>query len=151
VNPWSGAEAESELADRELFERRAQALGRESVPPLAAVLRAADAVPAAPAGNGAKARAFVAMTLAAACMAAAVTRLPSRDGRPMISAEIDAGARAMTSYETASSETCSMDDEMLVSEETACIDPAPRLFSAAPKSVGIAPCVPNESCAIATE
>ena len=174
MNPWSEAEPGSEASERELFARRARALEPAAVPSLGEVLRAARA--AAPAraarsaedsgdpraARGAQGRAFVAMALAAACMTAAVTKLPGAAVRGSIAAEVDASAPGRapgpgsgSGTPLASSATCELEDEVLVSEERACFAPAP-LFTVAPRSALIsAPssplaCTASESCAIPT-
>jgi hypothetical protein len=132
VSPWSRAERESEAAERELFVRRARALEPAVIPSLASVLRAADDESReSDAARNAHGRTFVAMALAAACMMAAATKLPTTEARGMIAAERDAGAPRGYTLETASAETCTLDDAVLFSEEKACSAPVP-LFSAAP-------------------
>jgi hypothetical protein len=144
VNPWNGAEPESaeEAEERDLFARRARALGRAEVGSLASVLRAArvsrDLTEAlggdqwSPAASGARVRTLVAVTLAAACMTAAVTRLPRTRTSNAIAPEIDASSPHLTSAPdtggsagtAGSGATCFASDEVLVSEEAACFSPA---------------------------
>lgn len=158
MNPWSDGGPKEETAERGLFERRARALGPAAVPSLASVLRAVDAPKEPFALRGSRGRTLMAMTLAAACMMAAVTRLPSSSTHATIRAESDAGAARVAttsvSYETAAADTCTMDDDRLVSEETVCLDLSNTFYSTAPKTtpaVSVPPCVPNESCAISMQ
>ncbi len=150
MNPWSRAEPGSEAVERELFARRARAMEARGTasgaPSLASVRQAAksgrrsravDESREADASRSAHGRAFVAMALAAACMMAAFTKLPSAQPRDAIVADVDAsaarGGPSARALETRSSDTCTLDDEVLVSEERrSCLAPAP-LFSAAPK------------------
>ena len=144
MNPWNGAEPESaeEAEERDLFARRARALGPAEVGSLASVLRAARGrrdLPEAlggdtwgPAAPGARVRTLVAVTLAAACMTAAVTRLPRSQTSGTIAPEIDASSPRMasaadpagTAGTAGSGASCTASDEVLVSEETACFSPA---------------------------
>ena len=159
MNPWSEAEPGSEAMDRELFARRARALEPAAVPSLSEVLRAARAEEDSRetrAARGAQGRAFVAMALAAACMTAAVTKLPGIATRGTIAAEVDASAPGATSKtEMATTAACELHDEVLMSEEQACFAPAP-LFTAAPTSTPLSPpssplaCTASESCAMST-
>ena len=77
MNPWSRAESGDERVERELFVRRARAVGPMKPPSLSAVLRAAEktAVPRGP--RGSRASSFATFVLAAACFAAVWHRLPS--------------------------------------------------------------------------
>ncbi len=174
MNPWSGAEgatsvpnvtdATDEASERELFARRARALEPAALPSLASILRAADvpveAVVASstaglPGSQPGRGRTVVAMLLAAACMTAAITRLPGTEARQTISAE-DAGAPGMARFEStmelaSSEEVCSMDNEVASAEESACVSPAPVFAAASNIAMSMpptTPCVPNESCAI---
>jgi hypothetical protein len=154
VNPWSGADADrdGERMERELFAGRARALGPAAIPSLASVLRAAETSRETRAARSAHGRAFMAMMLAAACMTAAITKLPTAATTGAIAPDVDASApRAASAYETAAAATCTLDDELLVSEESACFAPAP-LFTAAPAvAASLAPpptCSADESCAI---
>jgi hypothetical protein len=170
VNPWSGAEPGSEAAERALFARRAraeQALGPAVVPSLASVLEAArtsDDGRETRAQRGAQSRAFVAMALAAACMAAAVTKLPTATTRGSIAADFDAGAPSATNGARGAGRaiepamaTCELDDEVLMSEERACFAPT-ALFTVAPPpttaALSSAPppiaCTASESCPMST-
>jgi hypothetical protein len=163
VNPWSRAEPGSEAMERELFARRARALETRrapevgsagAVPSLASVLRAAKANEErreTDAARSAHGRTFVAMALAAACMMAAFTKLPSTPStraRDAIAAEMDASApRASLTLETASEETCTLDDEVLVSEERACLAPAPLFTAALAPALAIASSSNVTTCA----
>jgi hypothetical protein len=102
VSPWSRAEAgedgsargvaapaSDERAERELFARRARALGPAGVPTLAAVLRAADV---AQARGARRARPLAALALAAACVGAVWVGLPGTNASRTIVADLDAGA-----------------------------------------------------------
>jgi hypothetical protein len=163
VNPWMTAQPGSEALERDLFARRARAMEPAQVPPLAAVLRAVETNRETRAARGAQGRTFMAMALAAACLMAAFTRLPSTEATGAIVADLDASApRQGTAVLTASAATCTLDDETsdpLMSIERACVAPAP-LFTAAPPSFTAAPpqssmpesltCAAAESCAIAT-
>jgi hypothetical protein len=156
VNPCSSAdrESESESFERELFARRARALEPGAIPSLASVLRAAEAKRESSAAWGARGRAAVAMTLAAACMMAALSKLPLAEERGTIVAEIDASApppvRALArGAETTSADVCTMTDEVLASEESACFAPA-QLFTPAPLYTATPcahECSAEESCA----
>jgi hypothetical protein len=133
VNPWSSAEPGRESAERELFARRARALDPAEVPSLATVLRAAEVRREAHAAGGARGRAFMAMALAAACMMAALTRLPHPQAgiepRASIAAELDASSPselvAASVQEPAAGDTCASQDERLALEEQQCVVPTP--------------------------
>jgi hypothetical protein len=160
VSPWSSAETEKEtMADgeafeRELFARRARALGAEAVPSLASVMRAAESNREESAVRGARGRVIMAAVLAAACMMAALTRIPRVETSGAIVAEVDAAAPASdTIVEAAPAGECTMNEEIVASEESACVAPTPlftpaRLFSARPLDP---PCGADESCAITTQ
>ena len=163
MNPWSSAEAGDESLERELFARRARALAPAVVPSLASVLRAAEATREAREIRRARGRASVAVILAAACMMAALTRLPRTETRgergetgESIAADIDASAGYPVSQSIAqdvpAEPVCSIDDEIVASEEPACFASAP-LFTPAPAftrpQISRA-CDSNESCATMT-
>jgi hypothetical protein len=165
VNPWSRAEAGGESVERDLFARRARALEPAVVPSLAAVLREAAARREARAVVSARGRSFVAMALAAACLMAALTKVPRPETlsgtREPIAAERDASAGseaapviASSAQEPAAGDTCSMEDQRLaLEEEQACFTPAP-LYTPAPAFAGTQAsrtCDSNESCAIPTQ
>jgi hypothetical protein len=161
VSPWSRAEAEGESFERELFARRARALKPGSVPSLDAVLRAAESRREVAAAGHARGRAFVAMALAAACLVAALTKLPRGEARhggaAAITRDIDASAGvggfspalfAAAAPEPPAGSECTVDDARLAREERACMAPA-HLYTPVPFSPAesVAPCDPNESCA----
>ena len=136
MNPWKGADPESaeEAEERALFTRRARVLARGEVASLASVLRAARVSRDVADARGGRVRAIVAVTLAAACMTAAVTRLPGTQTRGAIAADIDASSpRPAVPPETAvhsapasaltSGVPCSSSNEVLFSEEIACVSP----------------------------
>jgi hypothetical protein len=176
VNPWSGAEG-GESMERELFARRARALEPARVPPLADVLRAARVKREEHDGRerhamgSARGRTVMAVALAAACMMATLTKLPSIGNqigpRASIAAEMDASAGGeivpASTQEPAAGDTCSARDERLalgIEEQQACFAPAP-LYTPAPAIAPLPdvpchasdphPCDPNESCANETQ
>ncbi len=169
MNPWNEAEASDESLERELFARRARALDAPDVPSLSAVMRAAEArrLEVAPVKGNRGHAPVLALALAAACAMAAITRLPRGETPPgdTIRAEIDAGPAATFMTAAASNEvatpgsTCSLDDERLArgeAEERECVAPAAQYTPvpdtcAASHAAAVAPCDPNESCALGAQ
>ncbi len=160
MSPWSEAQTESESFERDLFARRARALPPAAVPSLETVMRAAAARREAAAAKSARGRMFVAMSLAAACMMAAITRLPHGDVRGAGPASIVPDVDAATStapfspHQLASAvedpaPAGECEDQRLALEEHVCVAPTrsngPALFSRA--ETAAPPCDPNESCA----
>jgi hypothetical protein len=176
VNPWSKAEPGTESAgsdgqgsesfERELFARRARAIGPAAIPSLASVMRAAEATQEEHPAQGARGRAIVALALAAACLMAASTRVPHVETNGMIVPDMDAAAPALASAsrpvlslyaaEATPAGECTLGEEIASAEERACFAPvtppaAGPLFTPAPL-FSLAPaehsCAAEESCAL---
>jgi hypothetical protein len=159
VNPWSSAEAGGESTERELFARRARALDPAEVPSLAAVLGAAEVRREAHAAGSARGRAFVAVALAAACMMAALTKLPHAQSgvrqSDSIAAETDASSGsdiiAASAEEPPAGDTCTSEDARLALEEQQVCSTPVQLYTPAPAFSRAPECDTNESCAIPTQ
>jgi hypothetical protein len=168
VSPWSRAEtgdgsvkgaaapALDERAERELFARRARALGPSEVGSLASVLRAADV---SRARSSLRAPPLAAFALAAACFAAAWAGLPGTNASRTIVADLDAGtspapygeARSTVASPPGEESTCTnAEGNVFASTELRACVAQPVTFTALSPPRAQLACEREEACSAAT-
>ncbi len=158
MSPRSDAEDRDESLERELFARRARALGDPAVPALSDVLRraaASDAARSERPRSGGWAQLAGSVCLAAAVMLGAVRSLPSSstdDSRARGGAAPDAGLVAASTAVHASwlseddTAACSLDPSVVACEDScSCVDPVPA--SVEPPAASLA-CEDEELCSL---